>query len=708
MSCLLGIASVYAQTTFPIHTEIPNIVEPVRLNLDTTILYLADYVIEPMHIDSLVLPAGLSGEWNKTRQTFTVVAKPELAPLCVLRVWCRGTLYSIVLKRSTKRIFTISYNPTQYGTAHTVQLAGEMNDWSPTKNHFTSVYGVWKTEIALNPGTYQYQLVIDDKWRLDPANHDSVSNGNGGFNSLFKTPQSDYQPKVDVKMGKGNSLFISLKKPTSVICLWENYRLDNGYLFYAGDNLTLNIPPAALKIKRTHIRIYVFDKNNAYQDYLIPLEYGKPITTTTSLDRSDKQTNRMYFVLVDRFSDGDPTNNKKTIHPDIKDKANYYGGDLSGISQKIKEGYFDSLHINSLWISPIIQNPEGAFQEYPEPHDWYSGYHGYWPLSLTQIDHRFGTEEIFTALTSSAHQHHINILLDLVANHVHEDYPLIKQHPEWPTVLDLPDGRKNIRIWDEFRLTTWFDTFLPTLDFTQPAVVKLEVDSAIYWIRRFNIDGFRHDATKHIPEIFWRTLTLKLKKETPSYNALYQIGETYGSKELIGLYINSGMLDGQFDFNLYFDAREAFAKDSVPFTKVAATLHQSIDYYGSHHLMGNITGNHDIPRFASLAGGGLSFTEDPRKAGWSRTVGIGNDIAYPRMAMLMAFLTAIPGVPVIYYGDEIAMPGAGDPDNRRMMRFNDLSDKENSSRPLLHLWLSERPICHSCTDRLPLIQKNKR
>jgi len=261
---------------------------------------------------------------------------------------------------------------------------------------------------------------------------------------------------------------------------------------------------------------------------------------------------------------------------------------------------------------------------------------------------------------------------------VHEDYPLIKQHPEWRTKLDLPDGRKNIRLWDEYRLTTWFDTFLPTLDFTNKDVLKLEVDSSVYWVRKFGIDGFRHDATKHIPTTFWRALTLDLKRdfEIKQNKTIYQLGETYGSKELIGSYIGSGLLDGQFDFNLYFNARDVFAKDNVSFDQLAGTLQQSLNYYGSHHLMGNISGNHDQPRFISLAGGALSFSEDARKAGWDRDVEVGNNIAYSKLGCLMAFIATIPGVPVVYYGDEIGMPGAGDPDNRRMMRFDNLTDNE--------------------------------
>ena len=92
--------------------------------------------------------------------------------------------------------------------------------------------------------------------------------------------------------------------------------------------------------------------------------------------------------------------------------------------------------------------------------------------------------------------------------------------------------------------------------------------------------------------------------------------------------------------------------------------------------MGNITGNHDQPRVSSLAGGGLSFSEDARKAGWERNITVGKDIGYSKLASLIAFVATIPGVPVLNYGDEIGMPGAGDPDNRRMMNFGNLSPKE--------------------------------
>ena len=128
----------------------------------------------------------------------------------------------------------------------------------------------------------------------------------------------------------------------------------------------------------------------------------------------------------------------------------------------------------------------------------------------------------------------------------------------------------------------------------------------MWWVENSGIDGFRHDATKHIPEVFWRTLTSKMKVANRNINRrLFQIGETYGSPELIKSYISSGMLDAQFDFNHYDAAVAAIAFDNGSFKNLAASARESLKAYGTHNLMGNITGNQDRIRFTSLADGGV-------------------------------------------------------------------------------------------------------
>ncbi len=659
-------------------TEVPNVIQPVQLNIDTTILKLNDFFVSPEKIDSVTFQHSYNGFWNRAQTTVTIIALPSLPPLAELMLWSGGKGYAVLLKKSQKETYRFTFNPRD-SVYKTVQLAGEMNDWNPKKNAFKKAGQLWQADVVLNPGSYQYQLVIDGKWRLDPGNPDSADNNNGGFNSVFRT-SNNLQPKpvLSTEQINSNSFSFSIKnKAAELYVYWQNFPVKLNAR--QNEKQTVSIPEEAKNYPRSFIRVFAANESGIGNDLLIPLENGKVLNSWKEIKRTDKEAYIIYSILVDRFYDGDLNNDKKVVFAQLKPQANYYGGDLAGVLKKINAGYFDSLHVNTLWISPIVQNPETAYQEFPEPHNWYSGYHGYWPISITTIDYRFGNDAVLTDLVKTAHKRNENVLLDLVANHVHEECPWIKQHPEWTTQLNLPDGRKNIRLWDEYRLTTWFDTFLPTLDFTNNQVIKLEVDSSVRWVSKFDIDGFRHDATKHINTDFWRSLTLNLKRlEIERNKTLYQIGETYGSKELIGSYIGSGLLDGQFDFNLYFTARNAFAKDSEGFEKTAATLKESIDFYGSHHLMGNITGNHDQPRVASLAGGALSFSDDPRKVAWEKEIGVGNDVGYNKLAELVAFIATIPGIPVIYYGDEIGMPGAGDPDNRRMMKFGNLLPQESA------------------------------
>jgi glycosidase len=408
-------------------------------------------------------------------------------------------------------------------------------------------------------------------------------------------------------------------------------------------------------------------------------------------------------MMVDRFFDGDTSINRPVIDPKVDYRANYQGGDLEGIRKKLEEGYFKALGVNTLWISPIVTNPEGSYQEYPAPRRWFSGYHGYWPVQTTVVDHRFGSNEGFGKLVDQAHAANMNVLVDFVSNHVHQENKLFKEHPEWFSSMYTKDGKVNIRIWDAERLTTWFDTFMPDIDYTKPEAVNAFSDSAMFWIEKYKIDGFRHDATKHVSETFWRALTRKMKQRVvkKEQRNVYQIGETFGSRELIGSYIGSGMMDAQFDFNLYFDARPVFAGTEESFEKVAASLKESALYYGSHSLMGNITGNHDMPRFLYYAGGAARPGEDDKEAGWSRDIKVEDPRGYARLKMLEAFILTIPGIPVIYYGDEIGMPGANDPDNRRMMRFSGLTAEEQdvmaTVKKLTALRRSSMPLLYGST-----------
>jgi len=536
-------------------------------------------------------------------------------------------------------------------------------------------------------------LVVDGKEMLDPANPDSVSNGMGGWNSVISLPRAEKSALPRLTTESSSQLTITLKTSNAtsgLFAYWENYRIQNHVA--SGNSLEIQIPPYAKDIERSHIRVWGYNEAGVSNDVLIPLHYGKVVDNTSVLSRKDKEANVLYFLMVDRFNNGNNENDKPINDPNIHPKANYYGGDLKGVTQKIEDGYFQSLGITTIWLSPISQNPESAYGKYPNPKTTFSGYHGYWPISSSRVDHRFGTDAELKELLAKAHERGMNVILDYVANHVHEEHPLYKQHKDWATPLYLPDGTMNTERWDDHRLTTWFDTFLPTLDLSRPEIVEPMTDSALFWLKSYDFDGFRHDATKHIPLLFWRELTKKTKSQVivPQQKAVFQIGETYGSRELINSYINTGMLDGQFDFNVYDDAVQTFANPATSFDRLANSINESISYYGHHNLMGYITGNQDRARFISYADGSVRFDEDAKLAGWTRQIDVTDTTAYQKLNMLTAFMMSIPGLPVIYYGDEIGSPGGNDPDNRRMMRFEDVSIHENRSRAITTKLINQR------------------
>jgi glycosidase len=278
-----------------------------------------------------------------------------------------------------------------------------------------------------------------------------------------------------------------------------------------------------------------------------------------------------------------------------------------------------------------------------------------------------------------AHDQGIKVILDFVSNHVHKEHPYFKEHRNWFGSMYLLNGEVNIRNWsEETRLTTWFDTFIPSYDFlgSQEAIDQV-VDDAIWWLETFDFDGFRQDAVKHVPHRFWKRLTARMKEQFPDKD-FYQIGESFGSDDLIKSYVNPAELSSQFNFSIYFNARGSFSADKADFSHIMKVIKENIEFYSPVHLMGNITSSHDQVRFMAFADGQVSFNENGTERAFNNPPGsVQNSPSYLKMANFTAFNMVLPGVPIIYYGDEIGLMGAGDPDNRRVMRFDpDLSEDE--------------------------------
>ena len=480
------------------------------------------------------------------------------------------------------------------------------------------------------------------------------------------------------------------------LVLWQDQKAATEVVV-EGLQATITLEPAWKESKgRSFIRVYAYADGKKLNDLLIPMENGQVLNDAAQLTRHDDQAQVLYSLMIDRFHNGNKKNDWKMNSPEVLDIVDYQGGDIAGITQKIEEGFFNNLGITTIWISPITQNPWDAWgmNKFPNGNKYdntkeytkFSGYHGYWPIFVTEVEKRFTTEKELHKMLEVAHEHGLNVILDYVANHMHINSPTLQEHPDWHTDSILPDGRRNFELWDEARLTTWFDVHIPTLDLERPEVCSPMTDSALVWLEKFAFDGFRHDACKHIPLNYWRELGAKMKQRYPDRH-IWMIGETYGDTKLIGSYVKSGMLNSQFDFNIYHTAIDVFSKPEQSMKRMHNTIMESLAAYGSHHTMGNISGNHDKCRFISLAGGAVSWNENDKAAGWERHIGVTADgdaareeAAYKAAMLLEVINLTIPGVPCIYQGDEYAEAGANDPDNRHMLKFDTLTERQQQFR----------------------------
>ena len=164
----------------------------------------------------------------------------------------------------------------------------------------------------------------------------------------------------------------------------------------------------------------------------------------------DWESQILYFMMVDRFRNGNPDNDRPVDDPAIHPRANDHGGDLTGIQSGLDEGYFQDLGVTALWVSPLTRNPDGRLWILARP------VHGRdqpvlrIPRILAHLQHRIGpplrNPGRIRRLRDAAHEEDMNFILDYVANHVHEEHPLYAAHPDWVTSLYLPDGRENTQL----------------------------------------------------------------------------------------------------------------------------------------------------------------------------------------------------------------------------------------------------------------------
>lgn len=409
----------------------------------------------------------------------------------------------------------------------------------------------------------------------------------------------------------------------------------------------------------------------------------------------------IYFVFVDRFFDGNAGLNAGCYVGGVSGGqggiADYQGGDWAGVTQKIQSGYFNDLGVNTLWLTVPLNNASVAGLGTGGDTNQYSGYHGYWPKIDNASPATLSTESCFgsladlQALVTAAHAKDIRVIYDYAMVHVHNTSQAFQNNPSWFWPNQNPAGNNNCICgqgcsWDNLpdRERCWFTDYLPHWNYTNAAARTYSVTNAIEWIKQTGADGFRLDAIKHV-DISWLTeLRSRIKTEitatqTPQQR-FYMVGETYDffNRDTLKSYVDpSTKLDGQFDFPLRRHVVEAVLMRKMNMSDMAAFMDSNDYFYGGNAVMSTFIGNHDLPRVIHLAQNSPLWGDQGaggKEIAWSGQPGlVGEREAYERMAAGFAVILTNRGAPLIYYGDEIGLPGAGDPDNRRFMQWAGLS-----------------------------------
>lgn len=355
----------------------------------------------------------------------------------------------------------------------------------------------------------------------------------------------------------------------------------------------------------------------------------------------------IYLITPDRFSNGDPKNDKiKGMHEqtlDRKSDEDRHGGDLRGVINHLD--YIKNLGMTSTWLNPIEENNQDR-----------ASYHGYAFTDHYKVDARLGTNNEYAEYVSKSHSKGLKVVKDVVYNHFGINHYLIK---------DLP-SKTWIHNWEEYtasnyRATTlfdpyasdfdrkimndgWFDTTMPDMNQQNEHVAKYLIQNAIWWIENYGIDAYRVDTYAYSDQRFMSDLTKTILDE---YNSFTIFGETWVTGVTTQAWYTSGLkkgkdfdshMEGVTDFNMQSAISAAIHEDfgwNTGVAKIYYTL--SWDYlYENPNAMVTFLDNHDVDRFLGT---------------------IDNDLQDYKMALGILLTTR--GIPQLYYGAEINMDRGG-------------------------------------------------
>jgi glycosidase len=585
--------------------------------------------------------------------------------------------------------------------AESVAAAGEWNQFSTTAAPMVRAGGAWRATLRLDPGEYGLRYAVNGA--LEGASpRDVPTHWVGGIEMRNLRVADCIRPRWEVGAlaltidasgrARGNLRYVAGKNgaeldPASVVLTLGTTAVVPAV---AGDDVTfdLTLPAAAPGGAGGPGKYSLHARaNDTAGTPLAPL--WVPLWwEATPFDWRDAL---LYMLMPDRFRNADQRADPVVGDPALPDIANYLGGDFAGLEAAIREGFFETLGVNAIWLTPILQNAAGGWLGTDLIHH-VAGYHGYWPIDAFAIEPRLGGKDALVAAIAAAHQRGIRIVLDVTLNDVHE------QHPYCAAGLCKAGcvcGQGDCA-WETHALDCQFAAYLPDLDFRDHRVVTRVADDVVQLVADLDIDGLRIDAVKHMDHVIMRAVRERLQAIEDARGApFWLVGEAFvggGERAFLLEYIGAAELHGLFDFPLFWTIRSVFAPGGgTPGTfreLEAASAASDATYGAANAWMSPFLGNHDVARMATAIAnndqGNFGATPD-LLSGSGRW-----DIINP-LSEAFAFTLTRPGIPLIYMGDEVGLAGSGDPDNRRMRPWTGLSaDQSEMQRRVGELGVARR------------------
>ncbi|HNX01746.1 MAG TPA: alpha-amylase family glycosyl hydrolase, partial [Candidatus Cloacimonadota bacterium] len=634
------------------------------------------------------------------------------------------------------RLVTFRVNPLT--PIKSLNLVGSFNLWNPHSHPFqVQLDGSLQLHVFLKKGTYLYKFLVDnDYWENDPNADEWVEDGYNGVNSVlhvderfpvFRIKKDPHQILTDTIPIETNYIKINLISENTVefrarlfagesdnMSLMINDKAfpmqflgnDSTYDYY---HVLIDISPYAPKFHYCFMfmegdcPIYVMngELSTIYKEqklFVFDAQHISPFLTPEWA-----KNGVMYQIFVDRFCNGNPSNNQdfhewyysncKTPPPKGKllppnheyfhfernwyeyaslkqspympkgkpDWWSFYGGDIEGIRQKLS--YLEDLGITILYLNPIFEAKSN---------------HKYDATDYMKLDPHFASIQEFHLFVKEAHEKGIRIIIDVAFNHTGETFWAFRDCVEkgeksqywnwydwkkWPLPNPLPDNfnpKDYYQCWwgvkdlpdlnYDLNLTHPYENAVTDIHKAAPnwPVVDYILDVAEFWLRDMDIDGFRLDVPEEVPFWFWKLFRKRVKSVKPD---AYIVGEIWFRATE---WVNAEYFDAVMNYAFFKDpALQFFMNRHISASEFDRQIQQGLVVYPiqAAQTMMNILGTHDTYRIREITNGKI----EPLK-------------------LAIIFQMTFVGIPHIYYGDEIAMMGASDPDNRRPFNWKYESD----------------------------------